>query len=208
MKRVVAKLGGSLLDLPDWPERFLQWLAAQGPVQCLVVVGCGSWGDEVRRWDEHHALGDAFCHQLCARLLSLTAETAGRVLSQRRDLPYRVVRVESIEAARALADQGDSARPRSLLLVLDAGVFLTRGASDSTQPFPENWSVTSDSIAAEAARCWQAEELALLKSRPPVDSLNWNDAAEQGLVDREFPRRIADLRSVTWTNLRASEGSR
>ena len=204
MKRIVAKLGGSLLELPDWPERLLAWLAGQEPAQWLLVVGCGPWGDEVRRWDAHHMLGNAFCHQLCGRLLSLTSEVAARILSRRRDLPYRVVRVESVESARALTDFAGDDRPRPLLMVLDAGVFLVRGGRGLSRPFPEDWTVTSDSIAAEAAWCWNADELALLKSRPPVDPLNWSDAAEQGLVDLEFPRRVADLRRVTWTDLRAS----
>ncbi len=45
----VIKLGGSLLTLPDWHERFLHWLAKEPPATNLLVIGGGELVDCLRR---------------------------------------------------------------------------------------------------------------------------------------------------------------
>lgn len=52
----VLKLGGSLLDLADLPDRLRSVIKMLGDNGPLLVCGGGDAADLVRRWHEHHAL--------------------------------------------------------------------------------------------------------------------------------------------------------
>ena len=46
----VVKVGGSLLDLPQLPQKLRMWLAAQSPAHNVLVVGGGPLVEQVRTW--------------------------------------------------------------------------------------------------------------------------------------------------------------
>jgi aspartokinase-like uncharacterized kinase len=69
-----------------------------------------------------------------------------------------------------------------------ARIFLPYRFLRETDPFPHSWSVTSDSIAAYLAVCFQIDQLVLLKtvdaalpSPSPVERV-----VESGIVDGQF----------------------
>ena len=69
------------------------------------------------------------------------------------------------------------------------------------ESLPEDWSATSDSIAARVATVLSAEELVLLKSAPPpADDVQ--SAAKAGYVDEHFPRAAAALAAIRFVDLR------
>ncbi|MCP4170607.1 MAG: hypothetical protein GY758_07540, partial [Fuerstiella sp.] len=86
------------------------------------------------------------------------------------------------------------------------------------QHLPKSWDVTSDSIAAWFATCWNAERLYLLKSIDlPAELLHSqpnsdvtqrqrnclaNQWAQRGLVDQAFAEFATTIPSVAWCNLR------
>ena len=77
---LVVKLGGSLLDWPEWPARLLAFLATRPGRRAVLVVGGGRFADALRELDRLHALGEERSHVLALHALDLTAEVAAALL--------------------------------------------------------------------------------------------------------------------------------
>ncbi len=102
----------------------------------------------------------------------------------------------------------------------DSGHFLIRPSNwaRSRLQLPENWQVTSDSIAAELCRQLAANDRAsdytlyLLKSiaRPaPIAGspiTDWQMLADIGAVDRYFPVIANQLPNIVWVHFREKQG--
>ena len=167
----VLKLGGSLLDLPDLPERFNQYrntLASTGQQRLLLLVGGGVAADVVRQHNRLHDLGEHDGHWLAVRAMSFNAHCVARILGGCEI-------VTSLEACPAVWAKGHVAmvEPVAWLQAMElAGVTL-----------PHRWSFTSDSIAAAIARQTQADILTLLKSTLPPAQVDAPKAARDGLVE-------------------------
>jgi aspartokinase-like uncharacterized kinase len=80
----VVKLGGSLLDWPEFPRRLRQWLAQQPPKPTGLIVGGGAIVDGLRDADRVHQLGDEAAHWLCIKAMSLTAQMVAQLLPELR----------------------------------------------------------------------------------------------------------------------------
>ena len=179
MKLTVAKVGGSLFDLPDLRERLTGWTRGlPGPV--LLVPGGGEGADVIRRLDRRHQLGEELAHWLALRVLAVNAQFLAGLL-----------------------DTGVVPRPvASGVTVLDAHEFCL---ADEDRPgaLGHTWNVTSDAVAARVAEIAGAD-LVLLKSTPLATGVSWANAAAAGLVDVTFATVVerAKLR-VSWVNLRA-----
>ena len=179
---IVAKVGGSLFDLPDLRERLRNWLANVCADRVILLPGGGDAANIVRQLDVTHQLGEESAHWLALRVLSVNAHFLGTLL----DVPV----VSS--ADRHVSHVG----------VLDAHEFCR---IDENRPgaLPHSWTVTSDSIAARVAWVTRAD-LALLKSTDLPANSSWTDAAASGLVDETFASIVADSGiGVTWINLRS-----
>lgn len=180
----VIKLGGSLLDWPEWVEPFRRWLARQAPAANVLVAGGGSLVDSIRQLDRSHTLGDEASHRLAVRAMSLTADVAATLLGIAK--PVRCLDRLSVSP---------SPEPQ----VFDVEDFVA-GQQSASDPLPCNWNVTSDSIAARVARVLDARELVLLKSTLPrgADLPAW---VAEGFVDAYFVH-AADGLTVRGVNLR------
>lgn len=167
---IVAKVGGSLFDLPQLGPALARW-AAEQPAPVLFVPGGGPFADVIRALDRVHHLGDEASHWLAVRTLSVTARllvhllpdaelldnpTYGELEQKRWDDPNRVYVLDEFEFFR----QHD-------------GV-------------PHTWAVTSDSLALAVALYVNADRLVLLKSRD-IGDVTWEEAAAHGWVDAHFP---------------------
>ncbi len=180
---LVVKLGGSLLDWPDWPGCLTRYLASRPDVRPVLVIGGGRFADVLRDLDHLHGLGEARSHALALQILDTTAHLAAALL------PGSVV-VTDLAEIRATHELGQVPifAPRS---------FLDRQDQEAADPLPHAWSTTTDSIAARLAREVRAE-LVLLKSCPlPADCPDWTTAARLGLVDLEFPRAVVGVAKVS-----------
>jgi hypothetical protein len=100
--------------------------------------------------------------------------------------------IEGLAVCERMWERGE--RP-----VLDAHGFLARDEYRSGR-LPHSWAVTSDSVAARAARLVRAR-LVLLKSVTLPPGAGWDEAAKRGWVDAHFPA-AADGLAVEVVNLR------
>ena len=58
----VVKLGGSLLNWPQTPQRLKEWLQRQPAGKTVLIAGGGGLVDIVRGWDADFGLGDDTSH--------------------------------------------------------------------------------------------------------------------------------------------------
>lgn len=183
----VVKLGGSVLDWPEFPGRLREWLSRQSPACNVLVVGGGRFADVVRDADRTHSLGDVVSHKLCVELLAVTARIVGHLLP---------------EASGPVPSESLEPTMDSQVVLLDVPKLIERDAASSVRPLPASWQVTTDSIAARAAVFLKADELVLLKSTLPERSASLRELADAGFVDGHFPVFAKSLAQVRLVNLR------
>ncbi len=170
---LVVKLGGSLLTRPRWPEE-IESLVSGLRRPLLLIVGGGAVVDGLRAIDAAAARPPALMHRLAIDAMRLTAVIVAESLS----LPVAT----TTDDAHAVA-------------ILDAAAWLATHAV----ALPEDWTVTSDSLAAAVAATVDAD-LLLIKSVPPpaaTDDLQALSAA--GWVDAVFPSAANAVATITWT---------
>ncbi|HTN76624.1 MAG TPA: hypothetical protein VL096_15295 [Pirellulaceae bacterium] len=182
----VVKVGGSLFDWPEFPDRLWLWLQTQPPAENQLIAGGGALADAVRAYDALHRLGETRSHRLCLELL----RTTGRLLE---DL-----------LALAAARHPHVPRRQQAIRVLDVASCLSDPELVQRSPItlPETWDVTTDSLAAHLAELLNADELVLLKSAALEQSCSVQQAAQLGYVDPFFPRAAARLTKIRAVNLR------
>jgi aspartokinase-like uncharacterized kinase len=183
----VVKLGGSLLEWPQWPVRLQTWLARQPLAVNVVVVGGGSLVEAIRTLDRQHGLTAEASHWLAIRAMSVTAQLAAELLPAAQ-------LIDSLAQVRR--------SPGGPLQILDVAMFLL--AEEFTPgALPCSWDVTSDSIAARLATALDAELVLLKSALPGSGDLDvQGDAA--ALVDAYFATAARGL-SVRLVNLRDAE---
>lgn len=192
----VVKLGGSLLDWPEFPSRLRDWLGLQMAKPTLLVVGGGEIIDAIRKLDSIHRLGEAQAHWMCVNALQTSAAVVRQLFPD----------IERFDLAGAL-------RP---LMLLDVPWLMTLDTERSVRPLPASWEVTTDSISARAAVLLGADELVLLKSASPVRAGSLRELANAGYVDAHFPIcaksiaqiRLVNLRDAKFTELQLGAGRR
>jgi aspartokinase-like uncharacterized kinase len=182
----VIKLGGSLLDWPLLRDRLSAWLAQQSAGTGVLVIGGGGMADALRACDGAHHFHPEFIHRLAVRTMSISAELA-------RELLPNATIVSSLNEVHALATNS------LCIFRVDGFMAQDRLRGDA---LPENWGVTSDSIAARLASALEADELVLLKSALPRGATDFSELATHGYVDAFFPAAAAGL-CVRCVNLRS-----
>ena len=179
MQLTVAKVGGSLFDLPDLRDRLGQWAATlPGPV--LFVPGGGDGVNVIRGFDRLYGLGEEKSHWLALRVLTINAQILGLLLG---------------------AEVVPDATLASPVTILDPYQFCL---ADEGRPgaLPHGWRVTSDAIAARMAE-FASAELVLLKSVDLPRNTDWAAAARAGLVDETVDAIVRRSNvPVQWVNLR------
>lgn len=188
----VIKLGGSLLDLSDLPDRFnryRQFLSEQGEQHLLLIVGGGDAADAVRHYDKQYNLGEHDGHWLAIRAMAFNAHCVARILG---DCEI----VTAVSDCQKVWNAGKTA-------VVDPLPWL-QGMEKKGFTMPHRWSFTSDSIAAVIAVDLRAEVLTLLKSTLPLTPLSIAQASTAGLVDGDFPLASQGAKRVELVNLRAN----
>jgi aspartokinase-like uncharacterized kinase len=180
---IVVKVGGSLLDMPDFVERLSTHLRRYSNDRPLLLIGGGGAADWVRLMDRTHRLGDETAHDLALRSLDLTAHLAAALL------PESVL----IDDVNSCSSVWSSRR---------VPILAPRLSLHSDDFLPRNWGVTSDSIAARVATRLGADELVLLKSVQAPPGALPEEMAARGIVDPFFPMAARSLRLVSVACLR------
>ena len=195
MSVAVLKLGGSLLDLAELPDRLRAVAAMLAGDRPLLICGGGVAADVVRRWHETHGLSEEQSHWLAMDSIRLNQRLL-RMLMPELEL------VSNRAAAESAWRRG-----RVPLLDLMSFVSIEEAASDVTTQLPHSWDVTSDSLAGWVAIRWPASRLILLKSAElsiAESDLSFRTAADYGLVDAYFPLLKPELPPTWWCSLRRS----
>ncbi|MDR2874533.1 MAG: uridylate kinase [Methylobacillus sp.] len=163
----VVKLGGSLLGTPEL-KQWLTMLADKSDGRIIIVPGGGVFADTVREQQVFGQYDDAAAHTMAV----LAMEQFGSVLqSLQPDLVAASTELEIAECSwqhRAIVW-----RPHRMIFTDDE--------------IPQNWSVTSDSLAAWLAQKIGADRLVIVKHQPvPEQPLPLQRLQEQGIVDGAF----------------------
>jgi 5-(aminomethyl)-3-furanmethanol phosphate kinase len=177
----VVKVGGSLFDWPQLPERLAAWIAAQSPGRNVLIAGGGSLADAVRQFDARFKIGDEASHWLCVDLLDITARMLHRLILNAR-----------------LCDSLDDCPSNDLLVFAPAKFLRECEPRLAGCKLPHSWRVTSDSIAARIAEACHADELVLLKSALPKEGSRSTE-----FVDAHFAQAVSRLPQVRLVNLRS-----
>ena len=188
----VVKVGGSLIDWPEFPRRmaaFLQTLeATESRGSIILIAGGGPAADLIRVLDELHGLGDETAHRLALLAMELSAHILAALLP-------RAVAVRDLNGLRSVWSIGS-------LPILAPSLICDEIESSGEDVLPMNWNTTSDSIAARIAVHMAADRLIMLKSAPLPAATVRLEAARLGLVDPMFPVVSRPLARVEYVNLR------
>ncbi len=179
---IAVKVGGSLYDLPKLGDRLQRLLLGFNGRRILLIAGGGTVADVVRTLQPVHKLSDAAAHRIAMESLRV----GERLLCE-------------LVPGSILASSLDDVRQQGTF-VIQSAEFVTSCEKPSTVPLAQDWSVTSDSIAAWIGTTVGADELLLLKSTAPPANLK--SAAATGHVDGAFLKH-ANALQVSWCNLRA-----
>jgi aspartokinase-like uncharacterized kinase len=179
----IIKVGGSLFDLPQLPQRLGEVIAASDASCQLIVTGGGRSADVVRQWDTLHHVGEEACHWIALRAMQFNAYLLQSVLTN------------------AMLVSDPAQLQSGAVHLLDPILWLKREESQGIH-IPHVWQYTSDSVAAHLATQLCASRLTLCKSTLPQQECGRSCAAGLGIVDDYFPAVAADIEYVELINLR------
>jgi aspartokinase-like uncharacterized kinase len=195
----VIKVGGSLFDWPELPDRLTAFLGVEFPPtrtsteRPLLIAGGGPAVDVVRDLDRIHRLTEETAHHLALHGMDLAARLLTAI-------------VPGTTLIDSLAPRDGALLDRALPVLAPVRTVC---AIDRAEPdwLPASWSVTSDSIAARIALHFNASRLILLKSTAIRRDATRHEAAEIGFVDPFFPIAAHGVEHVEYLNLRSPTAS-
>lgn len=161
----VVKLGGSLHRVPELAYCLEALAGADG--ETVLVPGGGPFADTVRMVQMQSGISDSAAHHMAM----LAMEQYGLMLC---DLRPGLVPADSLERIAHTLRQGHTP------------VWMPAAMCRNAADLPQNWSVTSDSLAAWLATQLSAENLTLIKHGRPADT-DPIAMALSGWVDKAFP---------------------
>lgn len=175
----VVKVGGSLLGSPElkrWLEIFVQY--SDGKI--IIVPGGGVFADAVRQAQKISKISDEAAHKLAV----LAMDQFGLLLQSLN--PQLVTASSELEIAERTWQHR-------------AIVWLPSNMVLNDETIPQNWDVTSDSLAAWLAEKLEAKHLILLKSdKPKGNKLDLAVMTKDGVVDFAFQDFVRNKLFSTW----------
>jgi dihydroneopterin aldolase len=162
----------------------------------VLIVGGGQRVEKIRELQQVRGWNDQHAHWLSIQAMEQTAELVRRRL---------VGQGHAVKMVDSLTQRHD--RP-STLSIFSVQNFLRHVDARQEERLPEDWTVTSDSIAARLAVMTEAAELVLLKSALPPSGASLADLSEAGFVDAHFPLaartllvRMVNAREIDWPEM-------
>jgi aspartokinase-like uncharacterized kinase len=199
----MVKVGGSLFDLPELPQRLRAWLNEQSSAHNVLVAGGGPLVEQIRTWNAAEPIDDVAAHWMCVDLLTVSAHLLHAWLPE----------VPLIENDQLLCQR--VGEPGATIFGPAAWMRHSEPGLPGTW-LPSNWTTTSDSIAGRLAAALRADEFVMLKSALPRRriSKDLSALAAIGYVDSVLARmapelpltRLVNLRSDPWIEVRVEPG--
>jgi aspartokinase-like uncharacterized kinase len=188
----VVKVGGSLLDVPELPDRLRRWLAAQPEAHNVLVAGGGPLVEQIRAWHAAEPIDEAAAHWMCVDLLTVTAHLLHGWLPE---IP--LVENDCLLCQRVGEPGATIFGPAPWMRHAEPGL--------PGLWLPCSWDTTSDSIAGRLAVALQAEEFVLRKSALPRrrTSRELSALAAVGYIDPVLAQMAPELPPTRLGNLRA-----
>ncbi len=169
----VVKIGGSLSGnraLSSWLEVLVKFHSERG---VIIVPGGGRFADTVRDAQQRWKFDDALAHGMALRAM----EQYGMMMTGINNQLYPANDIDSI---KHLANQNK------------ISVWMPHDMSLAQTDLPQDWSITSDSLAAWLAQKICADALILIKSvRLNKQHDNIHQLSEDGVVDKHFPTIVS-----------------
>lgn len=167
---LVIKVGGSLAETGRLPDMLQKIAEAERAV--IVVPGGGAFADAVRAAQASEGFDDASAHRMAMGAMHKMAEVF-------------VSHSERLAIADGVAGIGKA------LARGQVPVWVPLPMLEGDRRIPEDWTITSDGIAARFAELLGGAPVVLLKSvDSPLDA-SAEDLAAAGIVDGVFARIVA-----------------
>ncbi|MBI2994831.1 MAG: hypothetical protein HYY48_11760 [Gammaproteobacteria bacterium] len=170
----VIKIGGSLQTSPHLGG-WLKLSVHEGAGRVVIVPGGGNFAERVRATQVGLGIDDATAHRLALQ----ATEDYAIILA---GLEPRLVPAATETGIRKVLAAGQSP-------LWFAGEMVRQAPE-----VPQNWTVTSDSLALWLAQRLDAEVLVLVKSVPPPQYKNVEELTASGYVDEAFPAFLRGFR--------------
>lgn len=185
-QRTLVKLGGSLLASPRLRD-VVREIPRLIPDRSLIfTVGGGKIVDTIRRFDEHHQLGEESSHWLALEAIGVNEQLL-------------LTLFDDWQLVRSLS-QLNMAENNARIPLICTNCFFKWGEREFGPRLPHTWNTTSDSIAAWFAEIVGAEQLILTKSVDWIPGLTWQAAHQHDLIDATFSEIVSPDLQVCWLN--------
>jgi aspartokinase-like uncharacterized kinase len=173
---LVVKVGGSLAETGRLKQVLPILAASRRPI--VIVPGGGAFADKVRDLQNAIRFDDASAHRLAMLGMHQMAEIYFT-------MQERLAPADSLEGFARVAAAG---------LV---PVWLPLQMCQHDGDIPQDWTITSDGLAARLAERLSGAPLVLLKSLPVDGAATAEDLARDGIIDKAFPA-IAKRSGIRW----------
>lgn len=166
----LVKLGGSTVRSPNLQRWIMAIEEATEPT--VVVPGGGPFADAIRKMQAQLGYDDATAHEMSV----LAMEQFGCVLL---NLSKRFVAAESLEEINTALEKGD------------IPVWLPHRMVMKASEIAQNWTVTSDSLAAWLQHQLGAGSLCMVKLIDVPENSTVDALSRAAIVDDAFPSMVA-----------------
>lgn len=173
---IVLKIGGSLVE--SGRVREVLRIASEATRPLVIVPGGGAFADAIRASQAQLGFSDAAAH----RMALLAMHQSALLMC---DLEPRFTPAETVDDFRSAL--GKERIP----------VWLPLRLCENEPSIAEDWSITSDGLAAWLAARLRAGELLLIKSRTVPAGATAADLASAGIIDRAFAGIVARS-GISW----------
>lgn len=186
MRPLVLKIGGSLSGSGRLAEALVRAAASPRPV--VVVPGGGPFAEAVRKAQEKEGFSDAVAHRMAILAMHQMAEIM-------MDLQPKLRPAETLTTVHKGLRSGH------------AMLWLPYRLATADTSLPQDWSITSDGLAARLAERLGRCPVALLKSCRVPDGASPRELAKAGIVDPVFAAIVARA-DLEWHVLGTGEAAR